>query len=118
MTNAQDAINTSMQRTDIVTLDWDAEAFAELHSKADDTTRGNEAWEFSAVDPDDENEMTWRVHMRFAGDDEFRALRVEAAQFGDGDQVGLCERALDGDSHAARLCQDVTDATARNLATI
>ena len=41
--------------------------------------------------------------------DQIRALREEAAQFGDEEMVEYCDAALSGDESAREACQDAID---------
>ncbi len=48
-------------------------------------------------------------------DSQIETLRTEAAAAGDAEQVGLCDRALDGDTGARQQCAEVIDdATAQD----
>ncbi len=66
MSRASDAIARSRAHGEIVTLHYDSDAYADLVDASDDRVATEDVTEFWANDPDDENAMAWRVHMRHA----------------------------------------------------
>lgn len=63
---AKTAIDRSESHDEIVTIDHDADAFVDLEAQCDDNVHANGVTEFWANDPESEDKMTWRVHMRDA----------------------------------------------------
>ena len=59
-------------------------------------------------DPDSVGAADWRVTDR-----DIQALSTEAGEAGDLEQVALCDRALDGDEYARRICEDGIYSTRR-----
>jgi hypothetical protein len=69
VSRATDAIARSASHNEVVTLDYDAAAYEELLVECDDNVSTEDVTEFWGNDPDDENKMTWRVHVKHAPDD-------------------------------------------------
>ena len=63
---AEQAIQRSESHDEIVTIDYDAEGAETLAAECDDSVHANGMTEYWANDPDSEDGMTWRVHMRDA----------------------------------------------------
>jgi hypothetical protein len=61
---AKAAIDRSESHDEIVTIDYDADAFAALKAASSDYASADGVTEFWRNDPDSETAMTWRVHMR------------------------------------------------------
>jgi hypothetical protein len=69
MSRATDAIARSASHGEVVTLDYDANTYEELLAECDDNVATEDLTEFWANDPENEDKMAWRVHMKHAPDD-------------------------------------------------
>lgn len=63
-TVAEQAIERSKSHDEIVTIDYDQAAYEELRAECDDIIDANDVTEFWSDDPDSEDGMLWRVHVR------------------------------------------------------
>jgi hypothetical protein len=98
MTTAKHLIARSVSHNEIVTAEWSHDLETDLLCESDDSVENGDVYEFWGCD-DDGNE--WRVHLsdvEAGRDAAISALRDDAANAGDMDQVELCQVALGNES--------------------
>ena len=82
---AQDAIETSQIRDEIVHLGWTAERATHLLRVAEDSVLNDDTYEFWGED----DGGTWRIHLEMS--EAVEGLRREAAEAGDESLVADCD---------------------------
>lgn len=94
MTTATDrAIDRSISRNQIVTIDFSTAAENDLLAECEDHVWNDDTHEFWGETCDGEQ---WRVHL-LIGRDCVRSYRTAAGMAGDEEMVAICNRALDGE---------------------